>query len=96
MNDTQIFGGWWQVDRTNELASEVLKRLFDLWRDRHEDGRLPSRQDFDSETLLSFGGRIALIEIESNPRRYRYRLVGPTDYGRCRTRFDRTVFRHAL
>ena len=28
------------------------------------DGRLPSRQDFDSETLLSFGGRIALIEID--------------------------------
>ena len=47
MNDTQIFGGWWQVDRTNELESEVLKRLVDLWRDRHEDGRLPSRQDFD-------------------------------------------------
>ena len=76
MNGTQIFGGWWQVDRTNGLESEALKRLVDLWRDRHDGGRLSSRQDFDSETLLSLGGRIALIEVESNPRRYRYRLVG--------------------
>ena len=76
MNGTQIFGGWWQVDRTNGLASEVLKRPVDLWRDRHNDGRLPSPQDSDSETLLSLGGQIALIEVESNPRRYRYRLVG--------------------
>lgn len=56
MNGTQIFDGWWQVDRTNGLESEVLKRFVDLWRDRHDDERLTSRQDFDSETLLSFGG----------------------------------------
>ncbi|MEC8163425.1 MAG: hypothetical protein VX079_02530, partial [Pseudomonadota bacterium] len=54
----------------------MLKRPVDLWRDRHNDGRLPSLQDSDSETLLSLGGQIALIEVESNPRRYRYRLVG--------------------
>ncbi|MED5358353.1 MAG: PAS domain-containing protein [Pseudomonadota bacterium] len=54
----------------------MLKRPVDLWRDRHNDGRLPSPQDSDSETLLSLGGQIALIEVESNPRRYRYRLVG--------------------
>ena len=76
MNGTQIFGGCWQVDCTNGLESEVLKKLVDLLRDRHDGGRLPSRQDSDSETLLSLGGRIALIEVKSNPRRCRYRLIG--------------------
>ncbi len=68
MHGTKIFGGCWQVDHTNGLESEVLKKLVDLWRDRHDGGLLPSRQDSDSETLLSLGGRIALIEVESNPR----------------------------
>ena len=76
MNGTQIFGVCWLVDRTNGLESEVLKKLVDLSRDRHDGGRLPSRQESDSETLLCLGGRIALIEVEANPRRYRYRLVG--------------------
>jgi len=76
MNGIHIFGGWWQVDRSNALESEPLNRLVGLWRDKYDGEHLPSRRDFDSETLLSFGGRIALIEVEANPRRYRYRLVG--------------------
>lgn len=67
---------WWRTDATNALRSSHLARLFAFWKDRHQGDEIPSRADFKSEELLRFGGRIALIDVEHDPLRFRYRLVG--------------------
>lgn len=37
---------------------------------------MPARGDFDAVEFMRFGGRIALIDVEHEPRRYRFRLIG--------------------
>ena len=68
--------GWWQVDRTNALQSPDLQRLLALWEERRVSGRVPLREAFDAEELMGFGGRIVLIDVEPDPFRLRFRLLG--------------------
>jgi len=67
---------WWHADPTNALVSEPLERLLVLWESKRRGGALPSRSDFTVEEFLGFGGRVALIDVEREPLRFRYRLVG--------------------
>ncbi len=53
----------------------ALKRLYRYWTERRGAKRYPSRDDIDP---LDFGyalGRVSLVDVLENPRRYRYRLV---------------------
>lgn len=62
---------------TLELKSSdaVLKRLYRYWAERRGAKRYPSRNDIDP---LEFGfalGRVSLVDVVGQPRRFRYRLV---------------------
>jgi hypothetical protein len=53
-----------------------LEELLALWRARRGERLMPARHDFDAVELMRFGGRIALIDVEYDPKRYRFRLIG--------------------
>jgi hypothetical protein len=56
-------------------GDEALKRLYDYWTERCSGKRLPARRDVDP---LDFGyalGRVSLIDVVGEPRRFWYRLV---------------------
>ena len=57
-------------------ASSFLKELLALWLERRGDRLMPARADFDAAELMRFAGRIALIDVEYDPKRYRFRLIG--------------------
>ena len=53
-----------------------LEELLALWKARRGERRMPARRDFDAVELMRYGGRIALIDVEYEPKRYRFRLIG--------------------
>ena len=57
-------------------TSSFLNELLALWRSRLGAREMPARADFDATELMRFGGRIALIDVEYAPKRYRFRLIG--------------------
>jgi hypothetical protein len=61
-----------------QIRTEPLRQIYLYWQSKCRDGIIPSRNDLDPPVELS--GKIlpfvAMIEVESNPRRYRYCLVG--------------------
>ena len=68
--------GWWQIDHSNTLQSSELRRLLLLWESRCDGQRVPTRDDFSAEELMGFGGRVVLLDVEPDPFRLRFRLLG--------------------
>jgi hypothetical protein len=58
-----------------ESGDEALKRLYRYWLERRGGKRFPSREDIDPLDFRYALGRVSLIEVLENPRRFRYRLV---------------------
>ncbi len=58
-----------------------LQRLYEYWREKVRDGRLPARGDLDPLEIPELLGGIILIDVvrERKKYRYRFRLVG-TEY----------------
>lgn len=67
---------WRSLDTALAIDSPHLAALNELWHDKAAGRGLPSRSDFGTAELMRFGGRIALIDIEPAPLRFRSRLVG--------------------
>lgn len=61
-----------------ELASgsPLLQQALTMWTARCHDGLIPGRRDFAAEELMRLRGSISLIDVEDEPRRYRFRLIG--------------------
>lgn len=76
--DTQakIDPDWREYDPELSIKSPTLQRMLDMWNERRGTRAMPSRKDFDAAVLLKYNGQILLIDVEHNPRRYRFRLVG--------------------
>jgi hypothetical protein len=55
-----------------------LQRLFDYWRSKRPDGRLPARKDIDPMEIPDLLSGLILIDVvrDGKARRYRFRLVG--------------------
>ena len=53
-----------------------LARLYNYWDDKRAGRAMPTRNDIDPMEIRSLLPHIALIDVEENPQRYRYRLVG--------------------
>jgi hypothetical protein len=56
-----------------------LSQLLSLWLERREAGRLPARAAFDPLEMRKLLGRIVILDVLSDPLRFRFRLVG-TDW----------------
>jgi len=58
------------------IRDRHLRRFHDYWESRRGAGRLPARGDLDPVDFPYVLGRVTLVEVHENPRRYRWRLVG--------------------
>ncbi len=58
------------------LEHPRLAGLYRHWNDRRGPLALPARASFQPEGLAPFLGYIALVDVEDQPRRFRYRLIG--------------------
>lgn len=65
-----------QLSSVVELQSQKLIDALEYWRSKCGDKGLPSRSEIDPIEMTSFLAGIMLVEVEQEPRRYRYRLVG--------------------
>lgn len=65
-----------RISPVSDLEAELLIAILNLWEERKADRSMPSRADFNPETLKGYLGHLTLIDIERDPLRFRYRLVG--------------------
>ena len=64
------------ADCHDDLHDPRLKRLYDYWRDRCTAAAMPSRAAIDPLDFRYILGYVTLVEVELQPRRYRFRLDG--------------------
>jgi hypothetical protein len=63
--------------QSRDLPSrKKLRSLFEFWRPRLEQDRLPRRTDFSPEEFQPWMGNIGIVGVERDPLRFRLRLVG--------------------
>ncbi len=67
---------WRTLDEYLVFASKELPRLIALWESKCRGDRLPARADFEADELMRMGGFIALIDVQQEPERFRFRLIG--------------------
>lgn len=60
----------------SELTSPRIHRLHEYWQRQCKDGKLPRRADIAPEQIRDLLPNIMIVEVEHNPLRFRYRLVG--------------------
>src|SRR5882724_3611992 len=58
------------------VESPLLQRLLADWQVRRQGRLLPSRRDFDPLDLKYILGKLLLVDVEREPLRFRFRLVG--------------------
>ena len=58
------------------LSSAPLRELFNYWSDRLTREHMPSRQQIDPVDIPHLLSIVSLIDVEEQPRRFRYRLMG--------------------
>jgi hypothetical protein len=59
-------------------ANDAVKRLYAYWVARRGARPFPSRDEIDPVDFDFVLGRVSLVDVLDQPRRYRYRLVGTT------------------
>ncbi len=53
-----------------------LRQLLQYWLQIHPKAKLPSRKDFDPSSLVEALPYIAMMDVEKNPFRLKFRLIG--------------------
>lgn len=60
-----------------QMRSERVQRLYEYWRTKADAaGSVPRRRDIDPTELPDLLPNLMLLDVEYNPLRFRYRLVG--------------------
>ena len=59
-----------------QVPSELLVGLFGYWEQKRAGRRMPSRDDIDPLDIRDCMPTIIICEIEPEPLRFRYRLIG--------------------
>jgi hypothetical protein len=63
-------------DCLDDLHDPRLRRLYEYWRSRCGETAMPPRAAIDPLDFRYILGYVTLVEVELNPRRYRFRLDG--------------------
>jgi hypothetical protein len=71
-----VTGAILPTDVLDDLHDPRLKRLFDYWRGRCGEAAMPLRTAVDPLDFRYILGYVTLVEVELQPRRYRFRLDG--------------------
>ena len=61
---------------TLELDDGRLQRLFDYWLEKRGDRPFPAKVEIDPVEFSYILGYVTLVDVEREPRRYRFRLDG--------------------
>ncbi len=70
---------WRTLDATLAFHSQLLRGAHAMWEEKRIAlGRLPHRGDFSAREFMRFAGNISLIDVEREPLRFRFRLIGST------------------
>lgn len=64
------------IAKSDEIDSPRIRQLFDYWQSKRRDGRLPRRADIDPAEIPQLMPNLLLVDVEYDPFRVRYRLVG--------------------
>jgi hypothetical protein len=67
---------WVGLDPDLNCHDETLMGLYRYWQEKCGTRRMPSRRDIDPLELQPHLGNVVLIDVEHDPLRLRYRLVG--------------------
>lgn len=62
----------------SDAMSSRMSALKLLWLDRKSASKLPAREDFSPVDLRDWLGNISLVDVQVQPRRFRWRLIGTT------------------
>ena len=63
-------------DFRQQLAEPLLLQMYDYWNSLRHERRMPARKDVDPTQMPQHLPDLMLIDVLSNPRRFRYRLIG--------------------
>lgn len=61
---------------TLELNDDRLRRLFAYWLEKRGDRLFPAKAEIDPVEFSYILGYVTLVDVERDPRRYRFRLDG--------------------
>ncbi|PJK30086.1 PAS domain-containing protein [Minwuia thermotolerans] len=67
---------WVGMDAELRCEDPALFQLLDYWNDKRGGREMPARADIDPQELRRHLGNLILIDIEHEPTRLRYRLIG--------------------
>ncbi|HJT15257.1 MAG TPA: PAS domain-containing protein [Dongiaceae bacterium] len=59
-----------------EFDDDRLRRLFAYWAEKRGDRRFPTKAEIDPVEFPYILGYVTLVDVEREPRRYRFRLDG--------------------
>ncbi len=64
------------TDLRQTIEDERLTRLLDYWESRRAGRIMPARTDIDPVDIAWLLGHVLLIDVQRDPQRFRFRLVG--------------------
>lgn len=70
------FGQWVELDPGLDCRDRTLLDVLEYWKGKCRDGALPRRADIDPLDLRRHLPNLILIDVEHDPLRLRYRLIG--------------------
>lgn len=65
-----------KITRAEQIESSLIRQLFIYWQSKCRDGTIPRRADIDPSEIPKLMPSLLIVDIEQNPFRVRYRLVG--------------------
>lgn len=64
------------VTQAGQIESSRIRQLFQYWQSKRRGALLPRRADIDPTEIPQLMPYVLLVDVEQNPFRVRYRLVG--------------------
>ena len=64
------------VDQPDDIPVPLLRDLYKYWNGKKGDRKMPSRPDICPTEIVDLLPKIILIDVEYEPLRFRFRLVG--------------------
>jgi len=60
----------------NDIPSNILRNIYQYWMDMKGERIMPARSDLNPADIVPLLPYLVLVDVEQQPRRYKYRLVG--------------------
>ncbi|VAX03504.1 hypothetical protein MNBD_ALPHA03-1070 [hydrothermal vent metagenome] len=64
------------VNQSHDIPVPLLRDLYEYWQGKKGNRKMPSRPDICPTEIIDLLPKILLIDVEYEPQRFRFRLVG--------------------